>query len=60
MPAEEFELERIPSYTVDVPRRWPSVEKAKRVLGFEAAIGPREGIAQTVEWLQEQRVGASG
>jgi nucleoside-diphosphate-sugar epimerase len=59
MPPEEFELERIPSYTVDVVRRWPSVEKAKRVLGFEAAIGPREGIAQTVEWLRSQRVPAS-
>src|SRR6476619_4197946 len=44
MPPEEFELERVPSYTVDVVRRWPSVEKAKRMLGFEAAIGPREGI----------------
>jgi UDP-glucose 4-epimerase len=53
MPAEEFELEHLPSFRVDVQRRWPSVEKAKRVLGWEAKISPREGIRQTVDWLRE-------
>jgi nucleoside-diphosphate-sugar epimerase len=53
MPPEEFELEHLPSFRVDVQRRWPSVEKAKRVLGWEAKISPREGIRQTVEWLRE-------
>ena len=33
-------------------RRWPSVEKARTVLGWEARIGVREGVAQTVEWLR--------
>ncbi len=33
-------------------RRWPSVEKAERLLGWEAQIGVREGIAQTVDWLR--------
>jgi nucleoside-diphosphate-sugar epimerase len=37
---------------VDVVRRWPSVEKAKRLLGWEAQISAREGIAQTVAWLR--------
>ena len=58
-PADEFELEHLPSFEVDVQRRWPSTEKARGVLGWEARIGPREGIAQTVEWLRDQRV-ASG
>ena len=49
---EVFELEHLPSFTVDVQRRWPSVEKAKRVLGWESRIGVREGIAQTTEWLR--------
>jgi nucleoside-diphosphate-sugar epimerase len=49
---EEFELERVPSYPVDVQRRWPSVEKARRLLGWEARIGPREGIAETAAWLR--------
>jgi len=53
-PPEEFELEHLPSFQVDVKRRWPSVEKAREVLGWEAKIGVREGIGQTVEWLREQ------
>ena len=28
-------------------RRWPSVEKAERLLGWKAQIGVEEGIAQT-------------
>jgi nucleoside-diphosphate-sugar epimerase len=55
-PPEEFELEHLPSFEVDVQRRWPSVEKARELLGWEAKIGVREGIAQTVEWLREQEV----
>jgi UDP-glucose 4-epimerase len=54
--ADELELEHLPSFEVDVQRRWPSVEKARRLLGWEAQIGVREGIAQTVEWLREQVV----
>jgi UDP-glucose 4-epimerase len=49
------ELEHVPTFTVDVQRRWPSVDKAKRMLGWEAQIGLREGIADTVSWLREQR-----
>jgi nucleoside-diphosphate-sugar epimerase len=47
----EFELRQLPSFEVDVQRRWPSVEKARRLLDWEASIGLREGIAGTVEWL---------
>ncbi len=47
----EFELRHLPSFEVDVQRRWPSVEKARRLLGWEAGIDLREGIAGTVEWL---------
>jgi nucleoside-diphosphate-sugar epimerase len=57
-PPEQFELEHVPSFRVDVQRRWPSVEKAKRLLGWEAQIGVREGIAQTVEWLRERETAA--
>jgi nucleoside-diphosphate-sugar epimerase len=52
---EELELEHLPSFDVDVQRRWPSVEKARRLLGWEARIGVEEGIAQTVEWLRGLR-----
>jgi UDP-glucose 4-epimerase len=49
---EDFELEHLPSFEVDVQRRWPSVEKARELLGWEARIGVEEGIAQTVDWLR--------
>ena len=56
---EDFELEHLPSFEVDVQRRWPSVEKAKRILGWEARIDVEDGIAKTVEWLRE-RIASSG
>jgi UDP-glucose 4-epimerase len=49
---DAFALEHLPTFEVDVQRRWPSVEKAHRVLGWEARIGVREGVAQTVDWLR--------
>jgi UDP-glucose 4-epimerase len=55
---EAFELEHLPSFEVDVQRRWPSGEKAKRLLGWEARIDLREGIAGTVDWLREQELAA--
>jgi UDP-glucose 4-epimerase len=48
----DFELEHLPSFKVDVVRRWPSVEKAERLLGWRAQIGVEEGIAHTADWLQ--------
>jgi nucleoside-diphosphate-sugar epimerase len=53
-----FELEHLPSFEVDVQRRWPSVEKAKRLLGWQARVDLREGIAGTVEWLREHELAA--
>jgi nucleoside-diphosphate-sugar epimerase len=49
----DFALEHLPSFRVDVQRRWPSVEKAERLLGWRAQIAPREGIEATAEWLRE-------
>jgi UDP-glucose 4-epimerase len=50
----ELELEHLPSFDVDVQRRWPSTEKARRLLGWEARIGVREGIADTVRWFRSR------
>ena len=52
----ELEFQHLPSFEVDVQRRWPSVEKARRILGWEARIGLEDGIAQTVEWLRGQLI----
>ena len=51
---DAFALEHLPSFPVDVQRRWPSVEKAKRLLGWEAEIELTDGLAQTVRWLRER------
>jgi nucleoside-diphosphate-sugar epimerase len=36
------------------------VEKARRLLAWEARVDLEDGIAQTVEWLRQQRHGADG
>jgi UDP-glucose 4-epimerase len=56
---DAFELEHLPSFEVDVVRRWPSVEKAERLLGWRAQIEIRDGIRDTITWLREQ-VAVSG
>jgi UDP-glucose 4-epimerase len=50
----ELELRHLESFEVDVQRRWPSVEKARRLLGWEAQVDLREGLAETAEWLGER------
>jgi UDP-glucose 4-epimerase len=50
----DFELEHVESFEVDVQRRWPSTEKARRLLGWQAQISARDGIAQTVEWFRNR------
>jgi UDP-glucose 4-epimerase len=51
---DRFELAHVPSFEVDVQRRWPSVEKARELLGWEATVPLRDGLADTVAWLREQ------
>jgi nucleoside-diphosphate-sugar epimerase len=48
----ELTFEHLESFAVDVQRRWPSTEKARTLLGWEAQIGPHEGIADTVAWFR--------
>ncbi|MGI8803038.1 MAG: NAD-dependent epimerase/dehydratase family protein [Solirubrobacteraceae bacterium] len=55
-----FELEHLPSFAVDVQRRWPSVEKARRLLGWEAHVDLRVGIRATADWLAEQPAATAG
>jgi nucleoside-diphosphate-sugar epimerase len=51
---KDFALKHLPSFAVDVPRRWPSVEKARELLGWQARIEVEDGIAATVEWIRER------
>ena len=50
----ELELEHVDSFDVDVQRRWPSVAKARDLLGWQARIDLRDGLAATVAWLRAQ------
>jgi len=54
-PPAALEFENLESFQVDVQRRWPSVEKARELLGWEARMDLKDGIAQTVQWMREQR-----
>jgi UDP-glucose 4-epimerase len=56
----QLELEHLPSFDVDVQRRWPSVDKARERLGWQARIDLRDGLASTVAWLREQSAAADG
>ncbi len=47
-----FALEHLSSFEVDVQRRWPSVQKAQELLGWQAQIEVEDGIASTVDWLR--------
>jgi UDP-glucose 4-epimerase len=49
-----FSLKHLSTFPVDVQRRWPSVEKARELLGWEARIEVEDGIAATVQWLRER------
>ncbi len=49
---DAFALEHLPTFEVDVVRRWPSVDKARERLGWEAQISVEEGVAATVAWLR--------
>ncbi len=53
---ERFALEHLPTFQVDVQRRWPSVEKARRMLGWQSQIDLRDGLAETVAWLREKPI----
>lgn len=50
--SDAFALEHLPTYEVDVVRRWPDVSKAERLLGWKAQIDVEDGIGRTVDWLR--------
>jgi UDP-glucose 4-epimerase len=50
---DEFELKSLPSFRVDVQRRWPSVAKARRLLGWRARTDLDIGLARTIDWMKQ-------
>ena len=53
----ELTLAHLPTFEVDVQRRWPSVDKARELLGWEAQVDLRAGLAETVQWLRDEEAG---
>lgn len=45
-------VERRPAAGADVERRKPSIERARRLLGFEPKVGLDDGIARTLAWCR--------
>jgi len=43
-----------PPFKYDVQKRIPSVEKAKRILGFEAKISLDEALDEIIPWIEKQ------
>jgi nucleoside-diphosphate-sugar epimerase len=41
-------------YSYDVQKRMPSVQKAKRILGFEATTTLSEALDEIIPWIREQ------
>jgi nucleoside-diphosphate-sugar epimerase len=51
-PGVPFRYVSDPPFEFDVQRRMPSVEKAKRILGFEARTSLDEMLDEVVPWIQ--------
>lgn len=47
-------IEFVTRDTADIELRIPQVEKAKKILGFEAKVGLKEGIIKTAEYFREK------
>jgi nucleoside-diphosphate-sugar epimerase len=58
--ADAFALEHRPSFPIDVQRRWPSVQKARELLEWEARVSLADGLASTVRWFREHRPTSNG
>jgi nucleoside-diphosphate-sugar epimerase len=52
--AEPFRYVSDGPYPYDVQRRTPSVEKARRVLGFEATTTLTQALDEIIPWVREQ------
>lgn len=55
----EFEVEHLPTFEVDVQRRWPDVSKAERLLGWRSRVEVQDGLAETVAWFREEGISAA-
>jgi len=52
-PNKPFRYVSDPPYEYDVEKRIPSVDKAKKLLGFEAKISLDESLKEVISWMKE-------
>jgi UDP-glucuronate 4-epimerase len=43
------------AHPADVPTTWASIEKARRLFGWEPQVALEEGVARTVAWYEAER-----
>jgi nucleoside-diphosphate-sugar epimerase len=55
---EKAQIQRLPAHPADMRANWASVEKAKRVLGWDPKVSLREGIENLVTWYKDERAWA--
>jgi UDP-glucuronate 4-epimerase len=52
-------IEQLPEQPGDVPQTWATVDKARRLLGYEPRTSYSEGVARFAEWLRASAPGAA-
>lgn len=52
-PGSEPRYRFVPGFRDDVRRRVPAVDKARRVLGFEARVPLSQGLPEVVQWVAD-------
>lgn len=49
-----FALASVPSFKADVQRRWPTVEKARTLVGWQASVTLEQGLRDLIDWFRER------
>ncbi|GAF76981.1 unnamed protein product [marine sediment metagenome] len=49
------QIERRPAHPADVPATWASIDKAKKLLGWEPEIRLEQGVKLAIDWYLENR-----
>ena len=57
--ASQSEIVFRPLHYTDVEIRIPNVDKARRLLGFDAKVDLEDGLARTIAWYRERKPAAS-
>lgn len=52
---KKAQIQRLPANPADMLASWASVEKAKRLLGWEPRVSLLQGVARLVEWYNTER-----